>query len=161
MDKVFKQVFQYPTTEVREMDKDLADELPLCSGVLSGRGALIWLAATLLPRNILDFATTQKELDGSSIGGIRYSYQPEVDSENFLSPCPYNKNVLIPTFERALVDYQRYDAGCIDDEHFTEAAEEYAKQHNGDFSKVFEVAEFYGCRPLMEEAIEIAKEYFR
>lgn len=161
MDKRVTVLFTGYSGEVPTIDKDMANAILLASGVATGRGSLVWHAVTNMPRNFLSLATVHSDGVSRKIRGLEFSYQPEVDSENFLFPCPYNKNVLIPTFERALVDYQRYDAGCIDDEHFTEAAEEYAKQHNGDFSKVLEVAEFYGCRPLMEEAIEVAKEYFR
>jgi hypothetical protein len=139
--------------------EDYRGIINLYSGILTGLGALVWYRMTNLPSNFFDIAVTDKELDGIKLFGAEYVYVPDLDVENFLIPCEYNQTILIPTRERALVDYMRFGIAVEEDENLMIALQEYDILFNGDFSKVLAVAEFYGVRCQMEKEIELSKDW--
>lgn len=128
------------------------------SGILAGSSGLVWHGVCILPRDFLRFVT-----DGSNYdidGSVSYMHVADTDPDHFLTPWEENPKLLIPSLERSIVWYQMYEASIpFDDEHLMYALEEYARITKGDFSKLIEVAKFYGREKEVKASIRISKDF--
>lgn len=143
-----------------QWDYYLQKAAPNFSGILSGLGGMVWHGLSSFFRDLYLFATTDKEQAQQRPTGAAYVYVPEIDTENFLEPCPYNPAILIPSQERSLVLYQLYEALVpYDDEQLMFGMQQYDYIHKGDNSKLLEVADFYGRRAEIEKSWELSKDF--
>lgn len=113
-------------------------------GILTGLGGLVWHGMTNLYCNFLQIAVTDKDLEGIRLNGAEFLYNPELDTKNFLIPCEFNSELLIPTRERALVDYMRFGIAVEDDEHLMIALDWYFSNEGHDLNQLLKVAEVMG-----------------
>lgn len=128
------------------------------SGILAGSSGLVWHGVCTLPRDFLMLVTTEEThvVDGS----VKYKHVEDTDPDHFLTPWEENPKLLIPSLERSIVWYQMYDAVIpFDDEQLMYALEEYARIMKGDFSKLIEVAKFYGREKEIKASIRISKDF--
>lgn len=77
-----------------------------------------------------------------SKSGIMRYLNTNTDTEHYTRPSKDNPNLLIPTRERALVDYMLYQDEYGDEGLLIEALQNYLEQFK-DMDKLYEVADFY------------------
>ena len=129
-----------------EMNKDLRfdslikEKSVLCWNCSLNRCGLISYNGT-----ILNVWSHDKETDGEGSGPIVYFYHEEpIDTEHYLVPCSTNPLLLIPTKERAIVEYIINEKWC-DEGLLIEALKSYMFDFNTtDFTLLYEVADFFG-----------------
>lgn len=138
----------------------IAGVAKLTSGILTGRGALVY-HGYLTYFDFIEVAALNGSTETIYTSWVlnRLSYFPvnRLDFKNFLEPSKYNSSLLVPTVERALVDFMLDQAIDTEDEDLMYALQVYNKEKSEDFSKLLEVASFYDVRPAMEQAISISK----
>lgn len=128
------------------------------SGILAGSSGIVWHGVCTLPRDFLMLVTDEPThvVDGS----VKYKHVDNPDPDNYVTPWIENPRLLIPSLERSIVWYQWYDAPIpFDDEQLMLALEEYNRRMNGDFSKLIEVAKFYGREKEIKASIRISKDF--
>ena len=90
----------------------------------------------------LDLATDNYELDGIRFPMCRYIYYPDLDREHYLVPSASNPDLLIPTRERAIVDYIKLQENYGDEGILIESLQTYLADYSIDLPKLYEVAAF-------------------
>lgn len=91
----------------------------------------------------LDLATDTKELDGIRLPMCRYIYYPDLDRVHYLVPSKSNPDLLIPTKERAIVDYIKLQEEYGDEGILIESIQSYLRDYEEDLPKLYEVADFF------------------
>lgn len=127
------------------------------NGLLSGLGALVWYGYTNMHKSFIGVASDNNSQVGFNLAGMYIQYRETIDKENFVVRFEENPGLIVPTRERALVDYMRFEAPVEDDEHLMIGIDDYLRDH--DTSKLLEVAEFYGVKRQMEKAIDLSEEF--
>lgn len=110
--------------------------------VLANVCALARNSLTTIEANKLGIWTKLKELDGIDFGAVTYYYKKGFDTEHYLAPAKTNPLILIPTPERAIVEYIQNEKWC-DEGTLIEALKSYLFRY-GNTEKLFEVARFFG-----------------
>ena len=117
-------------------DKLIEKESVLCDFCALTRNGL-----TMQNPDFIVLWTNYAELDGTTTAAIKYLYNPNLDRVNYLTPSPTNANLLLPTKERAIVEYilcERWrDEGTL-----IEALKTYLWQFK-DMDKLYEVADHF------------------
>lgn len=119
-----------------------------CNGVLFGLSALIRNGLTQEgPAFCISIATDDKEKDGLETENYSLHYLPEIDEVNYVTPSPYNKNLLIPTAERALAEcfkyFDSFDPIPFEDWIILASVNDYLYYSGGTKEKLKEVCDFY------------------
>lgn len=109
--------------------------------VLCGECALNRVGLVHFNSDHLHLMTDQPDFDNFSMVYMTYFYYPVIDFTNWVSPCRTNKLLLLPTRERAIIDYLRCENHC-DEGYLIEALKNYLEQFQ-DLPKLREVATFY------------------
>lgn len=91
----------------------------------------------------LQIAVNSQELDNIELPMCQYIYYPNLDREHYLNPSKSNPNLLIPTQERALVDYIKLEEEYGDEGILIESLQSYLAQHSDNLEKLYEVADFF------------------
>lgn len=91
----------------------------------------------------LDLASDRKELNGFKFPMCRYLYYPDLDRIHYLTPSKDNPNLLIPTRERAIVDYIKLEEEYGDEGILIESLQSYLRDYEEDLPKLYEVADFF------------------
>ncbi len=129
----------------------------VCGGLMSGIGALVWHGYTNMHRSFVGLVSDDPRVAEMRMYGIILQYRQNPDTDNFVEPHTENPRLLIPTRERAIVDYMRFESITEDDENLMLAIDEYLRDH--DSGELLRVAEFYGVREQMEQAIGLSRDY--
>lgn len=87
--------------------------------------------------------TSYEDLDKLTAGPITYYYCDNIDEENYTIQMSTNEKLLLPTAERAIIEYIMNPDRC-DEGLLLEALDSYINR-NQDISKLYEVSDFYGC----------------
>ena len=90
----------------------------------------------------LDLFSDVNESDHLSNGRITYYYKENIDYEHYVTPMETNSNLLLPTKERALVEYIQNEKWC-DEGTLIEALKTWLFAFK-DMDKLYEVADFFG-----------------
>jgi hypothetical protein len=91
----------------------------------------------------LQLATNRCELNNIELPMCRYYYVQDLDREHYLKSSESNPNLLIPTQERALVDYIKLEEEYGDEGILIESLQSYLAQHSDNLEKLYEVADFF------------------
>lgn len=118
------------------------DGLVVESSIMCGQCALARNGLTTHNNESLCFWTSVKELDGKDFRCATYYYKKDFDTEHYLAPAKTNPLILIPTPERAIVEYIQNEKWC-DEGTLIEALKSYLFRY-GNTEKLFEVARFFG-----------------
>lgn len=148
-----------------DYEKKWEELCPQYEGVLSGFGGLMWHRYVKLFMNLLNFATSDQSLEDLWMPNVLYTWVPEVDTQNFLAPCKYNPKILIPTVERSIVLYRKYEDYTLyfgiggEDDYLMYAMQHYRAIHGEEIGELLKVADFYHCRDEIMECWEISKNW--
>lgn len=110
--------------------------------VLAGACALSRRGLTTITPAFLQLYTNDVKFDGFSFGVGMYIYKPNLDYLNYVTPMSTNKNLLLPSRERAIVEYLLLEKWC-DEGTLIEALKTYQLLVD-DYTELYRVAEFYG-----------------
>lgn len=112
--------------------------------VICGLCALARNGLTTHDPTVLDLFTNYPELDGISASIVKYYYKSSVDTEHYVSPMDTNPLLLLPTPERAIVEYIQNEKWC-DEGVLIEALKTYEFRDDiCDLPLLYKVAEFFG-----------------
>lgn len=89
----------------------------------------------------LDLWTSFSEIDGVETGAVRYLYNPHIDFEYELTPMDTNPLLLLPSKERAIVEYIKCEKWC-DEGTLIEGLKTYLYQFIN-MDKLYEVADHF------------------
>lgn len=108
---------------------------------------------------VLDMLTEYEEADGISVSIAKYYYKPNIDYVHYVSPMYTNELILLPTPERAIVEYIFFEKWC-DEGTLIEALKTYeSKDWQCDLPLLYKVAEFFGLkREVIDYWIKEARE---
>lgn len=98
----------------------------------------------------LDLWTRYKELDGIDSAIIKYFYNPAIDYTYEVFPEQSNPNLLLPSKERAIVEYIMCEK-WRDEGILIEALQAYVRDYGNHLAQLFVVAEFFS---LSEEELD-------
>lgn len=137
-------------------DNELKDDIDrvICGVCALARNGLITQNA-----DILDLFTPFSNIDGINLHIINYFYKDNIDTEHWVSPMSTNPHLLLPTSERALVEYilneKWRDEGVL-----IEALNTYFLwKSDADISELYRVADFFKLsRNELDYWIKEAKE---
>lgn len=90
----------------------------------------------------LDLATDKIEIKDMEFSMCRYLYYPDLDRVHYLVPSESNPDLLIPTRERAIVDYVKLQDEYGDEGILIESIQSYLRDYEEDLPKLYEVADF-------------------
>ena len=111
--------------------------------VLCGQCALARNGLTTQNSVILDVFTEHSELDGLDLHVMVYYYNPSIDYEHWVTPSPTNPLLLLPSPERAIVEYVKNEKWC-DEGTLIEALKTYELRKTiTNLPLLYEVAEFF------------------
>lgn len=120
-------------------DKEVSKTKVLCGICALSRNGL-----TTHNPTVLDMFTDIPELDGVSVTIAKYFYKSPIDTEHFVTPMETNPMLLLPTPERAIVEYIQNEKWC-DEGVLIEALKTYEFRDDiCSLSLLYEVAEFFG-----------------
>lgn len=91
----------------------------------------------------LDLATDNHELNGIRFPMCRYIYYPNLDRLHYLVPSESNPDLLIPTKERAIVDYIKLQDEYGDEGILIESIQSYLRDYEEDLPELYKVADFF------------------
>lgn len=125
--------------------------------VLCGACALGWTGLAMVNYNHLCMMTSFPKYDGFSLVYMTYYYYPKIDYEHWVTPYIKNPNILVPTKERAIVEYLKNEKWC-DEGLLIEALRNYLDFFRND-KELFKVADFFELERdtllyWMKEALE-------
>lgn len=128
------------------MDGYVFDSYVKRRSVICGQCALARNGLTTQNPTHLDVWTSIKEIDGVDAAIIRYIFNDKIDHVYEVHPMMGNSNLLLPTRERAIVEYvlcERWrDEGTL-----IEALKTYLWNFN-DLPHLYEVADFFGLNKI-------------
>ena len=132
-------------------DNLIEDRRVLCENCALARNGLI-----VFNCDHLDIMTDREDFDNFDLAYVTFYFYNDIDYENYVAPYYTNENLLLPTRERAIIDYARNETWC-DEGILIEALKNYLFQYRDDLSVLFEVAKFYNysedkLRYWLEEA---------
>ena len=110
--------------------------------VICGFCALARTGLIVFPSHVLCCWTQYENLDGLDAIGIQYQYNPAINYEYDVIPMHTNSLILLPSKERAIVEYILWERWC-DEGLLIEALKTYGFQKDGDFSKLYPAAEHF------------------
>lgn len=122
------------------IDKEVKKPSVVCSQCALARNGLTTQNAVLL-----NLFTTYERLDGFDAGVVVYFYNPNIDYENYISAMPHNPYVLLPTKERAIAEYLKFEKWC-DEGTLIEALDSYLFWSDYDVTELYKVCDFYGVK---------------
>ena len=111
--------------------------------VLVGVSAFAHVGLTTCLSSVLQCSTLYTGIEGIHCPVVEWYFNPFAD-KNFedTTPSPKSPNILIPTKERAIVEYmllhEKFDEGIL-----IEGLKDYDYLNNGDWSKVYALAPKY------------------
>lgn len=106
--------------------------------VMVGISALCYSGLSTANCYVPDLLTTIEGIDGVLIAGmVNYYYIGDIDYTAYVTPLKEVTNILIPTYERAIVECIKHDLRFADEGYFVEAVDRYLS--------------FFYNRPLLEE----------
>lgn len=128
--------------------------------VLCGQTALCRRGLTTAITNLLQVWTLYPNISRVNTGITQFFFNPVINYTDDLNKSPKHPNILEPTQERALIEAiwlrEYFDEGIL-----IESLKSYDFQHNGDFSKLYEIAHKYHCtREMLNYWIEEARNDF-
>lgn len=133
-------------------DSMVKDKRVLCSGCALARNGLVTQTPVYL-----EMFTDREKYDGFSLGVGRYLYNPDIDYVNYVCPMDSNRLILLPTKERAIVEYVKFEKWC-DEGLLIEALKTY-DEYKPDYDLLFFVADFFGVASgVMKQWIIEARE---
>lgn len=89
-----------------------------------------------------DILTSCKELDGVSLAGyVSYYYSDSIDLEKYVNPLNGCSNILLPTWERSIIECIKLDLKCITIGNFCDAFDRYLFSNRRNDALLFEVAD--------------------
>ncbi|KSV57903.1 hypothetical protein [Acetivibrio ethanolgignens] len=109
--------------------------------VLCGQCALVRNGLTTQDGIVLTMWTPFKEIDGINYGAMIYYYNPDIDTEFCVKPMHTNPLLLLPSPERAIVEYVKNEKWC-DEGTLIEAIKTYMLRFN-DKEELFRVADYF------------------
>lgn len=118
------------------------DTAALHAQILTQNSALNYAGLIYWYPNCIDVLTNYNELNNVTFYLTTYYYKPAMNNKHYTRPSKDNPNLLIPTRERALVDYMLYQDEYGDEGLLIEALQNYLEQFK-DMDKLYEVADFY------------------
>lgn len=119
------------------------DSLVTNKSVAFGRCALARNGLTAQNYVVLGLMTKYQELDGIDLCVCKYYYNPSIDYEHFVKPMDTNPLILLPTPERALVEYIKNEKWC-DEGTLIEALKTYDfRDDRRNYELLYKVAEFF------------------
>lgn len=124
------------SNELYWVDKNVKKPSILCNSCALARNGLI--AQTGIH---LDLFSQLKDAEALDAGFVTYYYNENIDYDNYVTPMKTNSNLLLPTRERALVEYLLLEKWC-DEGTLIEALKTY-KLLEGVYDRLYEVADFY------------------
>lgn len=110
--------------------------------VLCGPCALTRAGLTTYSSDLLFLQTPYLEMDGVCTIYITYYYYSNIDYEYCVTPSDTNNLILIPSRERAIIDYLRCDKWC-DEGILIEALKSYLAWFKND-KKLYACADHFG-----------------
>lgn len=119
-----------------------ADRYVTKPSVICGQCALARNSLTTQNTVHLDLFTILPEIDGVGASIVTYIYRNPIDYDNYVAPMDTNENLLLPTKERAIVEYILVERWC-DEGTLIEALKTYLEWEENR-EKLYEVADFYG-----------------
>lgn len=127
------------------------------SGIVTGITALVWNGICSMLPWYTELSSSNSVLNDIHIPLGRYVYKPYVDKENYLRPSSNNPKMLVPTVERAVVEYILDEEHC-DEGILIEALKNYLWQYPEKLQELYKVAEFYGlARETLDYWLEEAR----
>ena len=112
------------------------------SGIVTLNTAVARNGLTFLSTGYLNLATDKSELQSIRSNSFCYIYYPDLDREHYLVPSASNPDLLIPTRERAIVDYIKLQENYGDEGILIESLQTYLADYSIDLPKLYEVAAF-------------------
>lgn len=99
--------------------------------------------------------------EGMIVAGIvEYCYTEELDTENYVTPLDGIENILIPSFERSIVENIKLDLKYIDEGYFLEKLERYLTGNFYNLKLLYEVADHFKVpRSKIDYWIEECRDY--
>lgn len=130
-----------------------------CCGVVTLNTAVARNGLTYTRPGYLDLGTDKIELRDIQANAFRYIYYPNLDREHYLVPSEFNKNLLIPTRERALIDYVILQEEYGDEGILIESLQSYLRDYEKDLPELYKVADFFKLnRDTLEYWLNEARE---
>lgn len=117
-------------------DSVVDEKRVLCGSCALGRVGLVMSNCIHL-----DLMTDYKDFDKFNLVYLTYYYYPNIDYTHWVHPSSDNKNILVPTKERALVEYIKNEKWC-DEGILIEALKNYLEFFRND-EELFKVADFF------------------
>ncbi len=93
--------------------------------------------------NYLQLLTDKEQLDRLQLATCEYIYYPNLDRVHYVEPSAVNPGLLIPTRERAIVDYIKLLEEYGDEGILIESLQSYLYNFSKDLPKLYEVADFF------------------
>ena len=112
------------------------------SYVVCGICALVRNGLVIFDKDHLDLFTQYPEIDGIDAYAVRYVYNPNIDYEYEVTPFFTNPLILLPSKERAIVEYVLCERYC-DEGILIEALKSYLLWFKN-LPKLYEVADHFG-----------------
>lgn len=109
--------------------------------VLCGACALSRVGLVDYNSGHLELMTNDIEFDNFSLCYITYYYYSKIDYENYVAPLSSNPFILVPTKERAIVEYIKNEKWC-DEGILIEALKSYLMWFRND-EELYKVAEHF------------------
>ena len=104
----------------------------------------------------IDVLTTKKNMDGLQFHFASFTYEKNIDYEHYVKETLPNRNLLLPTKERAIVEAIIHIDRCPEG-ILIEAIKMYLED-NDDLSKLYEVSDFFKLsRDTLEYWLEEAR----
>lgn len=116
--------------------------------ILAGPSALALSGLTDYVDSDLIVWTNKEGINGLHNGFVQYCFNPEIDTNNNLIPNEHNRKIMVPTQERAILEYirlQKYFSKVM----LVDALVKYDQLNNGDLSKLLDMAPMYHCTKNM------------
>lgn len=115
----------------------------MCKGIVTLNTSVARNGLTYLAAAYLNLATDKKELSNIKTNSFRFIYYPDLDRLHYLVPSKNNPDLLIPTKERAIVDYIKLQDEYGDEGILIESIQSYLRDYEEDLPKLYEVADFF------------------
>jgi hypothetical protein len=133
-------------------DNEIKETRVMCAQCAFARQGLIyWIGPHL------DLWTYYSSIDGLNTSAVRYLYNKNIDYEYEVQPYFTNPNLLLPSKERAIVEYIKCERWC-DEGTLIEGLKTYLDQFC-DMEHLYEVAEFFKLdKPILDYWIKEALE---
>lgn len=111
--------------------------------VICGQCAVARNGLTTQNYTHLDLFTEYEALDHLNLAIVMYYYNPSIDTEHWVKPMFTNPNLLLPSPERAIVEYMKNEKWC-DEGTLIEALQGYEfREDICNLPLLYEVAEFF------------------